>query len=341
MFTTEGADILSEQAILKRVSEFDIFKYYISGLEKPNKPFCSELRKDHSPTCRVSLLSAGYRYKDFGTGDTYTCFTYVQARYGLKPYEALRVISTDFRLDLGVKIQGRKKPRPKIDIFTGAEQPVQETKIKIVPKKFDKRDLQYWMQYNISPCLLKMYNIISISHYYINNTLITIPKQERAYAYSFGNYKYKILRPDNPDWKWTNNAGSNVIQGLKQIPYSGDLLFITSSLKDVISLRSIGLIAVAPQSENTVIDKKLVTKFKEQYKNVVLYYNNDQPGIEAAKEHSSLFKIPYICHLEGDEKDPSDFIKENGVKKYKEYINKILWQVIEIEQQEIILKEKL
>lgn len=326
MFSTEGHDVLSREAILKRISEFDIFRYYISGLEKPNQPFCSELRKDHSPTCRVSLLGVGYRYKDFGTGDTYTCFAYVQAKYGLKSYEALRVIAADFRLGLDNYTPVRRTRKPIIEVLTGVETVAKETLIKIVPKEFTKADINYWLQYNITPCLLKKYNVKSISNYYLNNSVINIPKAERAFAYCFGNYKYKILRPDNPDWKWTNNAGG-IIQGLKQLPKGGDIMYITSSLKDVIVLDSLGFNSVAPQSENTLIDVKLIEKFKKYYNHVVIYYNNDKPGIEAAEEHSKYYNLPYIYHPEEDPKDPSDYVKEKGILKYKQLMEEMLWQI--------------
>lgn len=339
MFSTKGCDVLSEKTILERISEFDIFKYYISDLEKPNTPFCSELRKDSTPTCRVSLLNKGYVYKDFGTGDTYSCFQYVQTKYGLKWFEALKVIATDFKLGLGPE-SNRKKAKPIVRDLLGKEpKPVKQVDMKIVPRdKLSAQDIRYWLQYNITPCILSLYKVQPISHYYLNSVVIKVPKEEMAFAYNFGNYKYKILRPTGGTYKWTNNSGG-IIQGLKQLPATGETLFITSSLKDVMSLRSIGELAVAPQSENTLIDLKLVNKFKEKFKHVVLYYNNDVPGIQAAEEHAKLYDIPYIYHPEGDEKDPSDYIKENGIKHYKQLLEQLLWQ-IEIGLQEIISKER-
>ena len=105
------------------------------------------------------------------------------------------------------------------------------------------------------------------------------------------------------------------------------------------TLNSIGINAVAPQSENTTIDLKLIKKFKEYYNHVIIYYNNDAPGIEAAIEHSDYYDLPYIYHYEGDAKDPSDYVKENGIIKYKQLMEEMLWQ-IEIGQPEIILNEK-
>ena len=59
MYNTKGYQILSAENILKKVTEYDIFKYYISGLEAPGKKFCSELRKDRNPSCSIK-----YRISD-------------------------------------------------------------------------------------------------------------------------------------------------------------------------------------------------------------------------------------------------------------------------------------
>jgi len=321
MFTTEGYVALSEKAILSRVSEFDIFKFYIPDLEAPNKPFCSELRKDSSPTCRVSLLMKGYRYKDFGDGATYDCIGYIRHKYNLTYFEALQVISNDFKLGIG-NGNTNKIAIPVVDSLLGREpSAIRETEIKIVLKeRVTTRSIAYWLQYNITPCMLKQYKVSAISAYYVNGTLINIPKAEIAFAYSFGNYKYKILCPDKSDFKWTNNAGG-IVQGLSQLPADGDLLYITSSLKDVMALRSVGKLAIAPQSENTLIAGSLIRKLKEKFKKVVLYYNNDEPGINAAEEHSIIYNIPVIYHYKHRPKDPSDYIKELGVNKYKQMLD--------------------
>ena len=59
MYNTKGYQILSAENILKKVTEYDIFKYYISGLEAPGKKFCSELRKDRNPSCSIKILTSG------------------------------------------------------------------------------------------------------------------------------------------------------------------------------------------------------------------------------------------------------------------------------------------
>lgn len=324
MFNTKGHEAISKRAILQRVSEFEIFRFYIPDLKHSNTPFCSELRTDSSPTCRVTILDGNTIYKDFGNGEGHTCFSYVMKKYSLTYYECLNVIATDLKLGLSAN-EIEKKAAPLRDIILGKEEVKKNTSIRVVKNKTcTDRDLAYWQQYNIGIDLLTKYKVWSISHYYVNTTLIKIPKDEIAFSYGFGDGKYKILRPQLKEYKWTNNAGG-VVQGLKQLPASGNILYITSSLKDVMSLRSLDKLAVAPQSENTVIDKQLIKRFKEKFDRVIIYYNNDQPGIDAATAHSEIYGVECIHHGRHTEKDPSDFIKEHGVEKYKQLLKDLTY----------------
>lgn len=315
-FGTKNIKECSAKNILSQVSEYDIFNYYITGLEKPNKPFRSEIRKDHSPTCRVSLLNNGWRYKDFGTGEHFTCFGYVMEKYGLKYVEALRVISIDFGLGLTYTETVKKIPKIPKEVLVGRDmRPQKETIIKIVSRKWYKEALEYWEQYNISENILNKFDVVPIEGYYINNTYYD-KRSELAFCYQFGNFKYKVLVPYSK-YKWTSNAAS--IQGLNQLK-PGGLLFITSSLKDVMTLDSIGYKAIAPQSENTLLSKKLFNKLKKNFDELVVYYNNDAPGIQAAVDHCAKYKINTIANPEGEPKDPSDFVKEYNSQSLKKLL---------------------
>jgi hypothetical protein len=316
-FGTKNVREITKEVILETISEYDIFNHYIISLEGPNKPFCSELRKDHSPTCRVSLLGAGWIYKDFGTGDTYTCFTYVMEKYNLKYTEALRVISIDFGLGLTYKEVAKKAKIP-IQVLTGGGdlKPKENVDIKIVSKPWTSEGLEYWEEYGINQTILETYSVVQLAGYYMNHKYFNT--KELAFCYQFGNFRYKILKPDN-DFKWITNASSSIVQGLAQLK-PGGLLFITSSLKDVMTLHGLGYKAIAPQSENTLIKRSLFKKLKENFSNIVIYYNNDQPGIEAARDHSVKYGVEYIRNPEGEPKDPSDYVKQYNKESLKQLL---------------------
>ena len=327
-FNTKNYFTISVDEILKRVSEQDIFKYYIKGYDGTTKKFCSEIRRDSLPTVGIKVMPSGkYIYKDFGTGDTFTVFDYVQIKYGIDFYSTLKLIVKD----LGLMDLKFEKPKTKdLSIVSNiSSESHSNVQMRIVPIEFTQKGLNYWSEYNINKELLERYKVKQISHYYLNDLLITIPKKELAFSYSFGNnkvgrYKYKILRVANANWKWVSNCNSNILQGFDQLPDKADLLFLTSSLKDCMSLRSLGYMATASQSENTTISNKLITELKKRFNRVVLFLNNDLAGLKAAEYQSKLYGVPFVHFCICQPKDPSDFIKSEGVDETIKMISKMV-----------------
>ena len=68
---------LSENTILKKINEYDIFSYYIPDFKAINKVFCSPLRQDSNPSCSIQEWNGKLYYKDFGNGDSYTVINFV------------------------------------------------------------------------------------------------------------------------------------------------------------------------------------------------------------------------------------------------------------------------
>ena len=97
-------DHLSKDVILSRITEYDIFRYYCSSFKNINTKFCSELRKDNTPTVSIIKWNSKLLYKDFGYEEhTLDCFSYIQIKYNVNFFDCLRVIDNDFNLDLAVK----------------------------------------------------------------------------------------------------------------------------------------------------------------------------------------------------------------------------------------------
>jgi len=325
MYNTKGYQRLDVDNILKKITEYDIFKYYIKGFEKPKRKFCSEIRVDKNPSCSIKVMTSGKAlYRDWATGDTYDCFKYIQQKYGLTYYESLKVISNDFNLNLHSESIEVIKTQGIIGIHF-KEQPIcSDTEIRIVSIPFTPMGKAYWRSYGVTEDILNRYNVKQVSHYYINRTLITIPRREMAFSYAFGNYKYKILRPAGGEWKWVSNARPDIIQGMAQLSDYGDTLFITKSLKDVMVLSSLEFDAIAPQSENTIIPLEIITQLKGCWNRIIIYYDNDGPGITAAQSHCELYKVGYIYNALEGPKDPSDYFARYGGEDLKYMVIKLI-----------------
>lgn len=65
------------------------------------------------------------------------------------------------------------------------------------------------------------------------------------------------------------------------LPKNGDYLVITKSMKDVMTLYNLGIPAIAPISENCFLSESQYNKLKNKYKNLILLYDNDRPGLRA------------------------------------------------------------
>ena len=75
-------DYLHTDVILSKITEYDIFRYYIKGFRELNKKFCSELREDNTPTAAIYVWKNTLLYKDHGHPEhTFNCFRYIQASF--------------------------------------------------------------------------------------------------------------------------------------------------------------------------------------------------------------------------------------------------------------------
>ena len=64
---------------------------------------------------------------------------------------------------------------------------------------------------------------------------------------------------------------SNQIQGARRLPkYGGDLLIIQKSMKDVMCMYELGIIAIAPNSENLFLNDNQLEKVKNKFKRIIV-----------------------------------------------------------------------
>ena len=305
---------LHTDVILSKISEYDIFKYYCPNFTALNKKFCSDLRKDQSPSVSIIFWKGKLLYKDFGYSEhTFDCFNYVKYKYSCNFIEALTIIDTDFDLGLTSKENGRLFTMGYIAIITN-KKPIAQ-KVTIIKKKsrpWSKLDQLFWERYLITKQALLKFDVSPISYYWINESRFSC--NSTTYAYKIGK-KYKIYSPHD-ERKWISNTTNKHVQGYEQLPATGDLLILTSSLKDVMCLYEMGISAIALQSEMIIPDEKLINRLKDRFKQVVIFYDNDftnpnNPGQTMAMKiiNKYYFKnvvIPDVYHC----KDLSDYIAE-------------------------------
>lgn len=93
------------------------------------------------------------------------------------------------------------------------------------------------------------------------------------------------------------------------LPKQGDYLVVTKSLKDTMTLYNLGIPAIAPISENCFLSEAQYNKLKDRFKNIIVFYDNDRPGLRAMISIRKRFPLikPIWIPLKYKTKDISDF----------------------------------
>jgi len=318
MISTKKVTEKSVENLLSLTTEVDIFRFYLG------EEFCigcnihSPLRNDDSnPSFQIFHASKGIRWKDFGTGKTGDFIEFVKEKFSLSFNKALDKIYSDLGL-----IKEQSVP---YYVFPGI-QPKREIKIK--KRSFNQFDLDFWKQFGINEKILKKYEVSALQKYWLiegnKEKIFTANKFNPVYSYHFGDYLYRLYSPFSDSFKWLTNAGSEILQGWNQLPMEGQKVILTSSLKDVMLLNSLGYTSIAPQSENTIIPERTIAELMNRFEEIIVFFNNDSAGIEGAKRYERYdFKsviLPKNCLC----KDPSDYFKAYGLELTTKILKELL-----------------
>jgi len=312
-------DHLHTDVILGKISEYDIFMYYIPEFKALGKKFHSALREDKNPTVSIIAYNGRLLYKDFGHAEhSFNCFMYVRYKFGCSFMDALRIIDCDFNLKLNAFSNSTNKFSMGVMGYRQDNAPKFQKPDVIIQKRkrlWSKDDAKFWSKYLISKKILTMFAVEPISHFWVNNNRFSC--NSITYAFRFKS-RYKIYSPYEVKNKWLSNTNKNDIQGYKQLPNTGDRLIITSSLKDVMCLTAAGYNSIAMQSEMQIPEEKLISELKQRFQTVDILYDNDfekqvNPGQTMARKLCDLYGFKNICIPDKfKSKDPSDLVNKVG-----------------------------
>ena len=199
-----------------------------------------------------------------------------------------------------------------------------ETVIGIVRQPFTEVDKKYWKQFHISLDTLKKFDVFSIKYFLCNNIVRGIYKEDNPmYAYKVDD-RFKIYRPLASKYtKWRTNLNNGNIQGYRQLPEFGNVLFITKSLKDVMCLYEMGFCAISPSSETTFIPNSILEDLRKRFKTIIILFDRDEAGVKNARRYSKEHKLnAMFVHKKFKAKDVSDAVKGNGFVVVKEWLTK-------------------
>lgn len=330
MFNLSIDTKITKEYLLKQNSEETYMSYYL-GVPVKKGLFVSPLRADKHKTCSFFRGKSGNLYfKDFATNQCLDFINVVMAMYNCTYHQALRIIAKDFGYISGTipKVKSIKE-QPKFESD-------KQTFIQVELKDFSESELKWWGTYGITKEMLAKFNVHSCKTVFLNGNIYAQSSQHSPiYGYYFGKKEgieqWRIYMPKAKNFpRFIGNVSTKTIQGYKQLPKNGKLLVITKSMKDVISLHSYGITAIAPNSETQWISDKVLEDLKSRFNRIVVMYDNDLPGIsnmnKIKKLHPELtyFFIPKNLNC----KDFSDLRAMYGYEDTKNLIINTLkqWQ---------------
>jgi 5S rRNA maturation endonuclease (ribonuclease M5) len=324
--------------IYKYINDYDIFKYYLKDIPLSYN-IISPLRYDDTQGSFRLYQSEKHKnkifYRDFGTGESGDGIKFVKELYHITKYEAIIKIICDFGLHeefniITPDIIHDKINSENIDFLSSKEKFVLSG---VNRREWKGYDIKFWKQYGIDLKTLNKFDVNPIERIFFdsnlnNNFAVTADK----YAYVFVEYKdnintIKTYQPyGNPKVKWFTNHDPSIHQGYTKLPKTGDIMIITKSLKDVMSLDCVADIpSIGIQNENIIIKESVINEYKDRFKKVYTLFDNDKAGLKLSDKYKTTFGITgIIIPDEFESKDYSDLVKNTDIFKAKEIIYKLI-----------------
>lgn len=312
MFTTKNlVHDIKDVPVPWIFEHFCKLKEKLSGQDVKIKSLFNSKERTPSMCIYLDANKGTYRFKDFSTGKGGSAIDMIKEFTQLPYHKACQLVVekyNDYVLhnNGGYDVQEFK----------------QASKYRVTSyqlRSWTTSDQYYWTQYNIGSRLLDEHCVKPLAHYTLEKEQDGKLKNLTIYGnYLYGYFTkegelYKIYQPKTLDKKFIKVK--DYIQGSEQLK-NHRWLMITSSLKDIMSLKSLKLSLdyVAPDSENTVIKEKYIEDWKLIYEKIIVLFDNDEPGLKAMSKYKELYPDVELAVLPMS-KDPSDSIKDFGAKQ--------------------------
>ena len=319
---------LTPDSILRKISEYDIFMYYMPDKSwKLNQVTISPFRKERNPSFVIGNKNGNLSFIDFGdTSKRGDCFQFVKLLFNVSTIdEVLKMIDRDFGLGIS---SGKDVGKYKM-IVGNYKQPEDLGKryslIQVKTRKFTHEELAYWNSYHQDISDLRENNIYSIDKLYLNRQLFPLKPTELRFAYLYDGH-WKIYRPFNDKkGKWVpNNVPITAMDGMEDIK-DCDVAFINKSKKDYMVMKKVFPCCCAVQNEGIAcFSEDNIQYIKSNSKRQILSFDSDDTGVKNSQQITEIFDFGY-CNvpkelLKEGIKDWADWSKVYGLKPIEEYL---------------------
>jgi len=313
---------LTAEAVLNKISEYDIFKFYMADKTwKLNQVCLSPFRHEKHPSFMIGNKNGGVSFIDFtDTSLKGDCFTFVKMMYGLKTMDDVLVkIDSDFGLGFLSKNLDYKK------IVSNYVQPTEQKRyslIQVKTRKFTHEELAYWNEFYQDIEDLRKEEIFSIDKVYLNRQLFSLKETELRFGYYYDGH-WKIYRPfETKQKKWVpNNVPITNLEGKDNIKNCKTAL-ISKSKKDKMVLLKVFPHVCAVQNEGIAcFSEENVSYIKDNSEKQILLFDSDIPGVTNSQTITKEFDFEY-CNVPKiylpDINDYAEFGRIHGLQKIEE-----------------------
>ena len=328
MITGERKVRLTPQAILQKISEYDIFRFYMPDKTwKINQATLSPFRSENNPSFVIGNKRGFLSFIDFAdTSKRGDCFTFVKMLYSLSTMDdVLRMIDRDF----GLGFLPNTRTGEYKQITKEYKQPDDVGKryslIQVVTRKFTNEELEYWNQYHQNIDDLRANNVYAIKKLYLNKQLFPLKDTELRFGYFYDGH-WKIYRPfADKKSKWLpNNVPITAMDGKENI-VNCDIAFINKSKKDYMVMKKVFPCSCAVQNEGLgCFSDENVEYLKANSDRQILSFDSDETGVHNSKQITELFDFEYMNvprrYLSEKIKDWADLAKAHGYEPIESYL---------------------
>lgn len=310
------------ELIYSKISDYDIYRYFLNTDIKIGVAFCNPLRRDRSPSMCLYVGQSGHLFhKDYADerfrGGPFDLI--MQMYPGIDLNGALRKVAGDFGITDQLSEEYKKITsqyvKPTIDMKKHAL-------IQVSVKKWGKVELDYWGAYGITQEQLRAEDVYNVKSWCLNRRSQFIGKDELCFAYRFDE-GFKIYYPtrQKKGEKWFSNVGTSIVENSECLECA-DKVLITKSRKDRMCLQNLfpELKILSVQNETrSCFTEAFVNQLKE--KEVYINYDSDEPGVKACKAITEEFGFKYINIPKNylPVKDFADLYREQGAEPIIKY----------------------
>jgi len=308
---------LTPQAVLDKISEYDIFMRYMPDRSwRINQVTISPFTRfgksvENHPSFLISSRSGTLNFIDFtDTNLRGDCFTFVKLlHHMLSMDDVLKKIDLDFGLGISNKVLAGDYKRIVAEYKQPAELGKRYALIQAVTRKFTKEELDYWNQYHQSLDDLRANNVYSIKELFLNRSKFMLNDADLRFGYLYDGH-WKIYRPFvDKRHKWVpNNVPITALDGIEDILNCG-AIFINKSKKDHMVMKKIFPCSCAVQNEGVAcFSVENVEFMKANSMQQILSFDSDVTGVANSQQITKLFGFDY-CNV------PKEYLKE-GIKDW-------------------------